>query len=129
MEIERKFLVADPPRELDRHPSKRLEQGYLALDGDVEVRVRRAGGRATMTVKRGGGLVRFEEEMPIGRERFERLWELTEGRRVEKVRHLLDHDGLTIELDVYGGDLAGLVVAEIEFASVIESVVFAPPDW
>ena len=32
-------------------------------------------------------MVRVEEEIPIEAERFDALWPLTEGRRVEKVRH------------------------------------------
>jgi len=87
VEIERKFLVRESPGDLASHPAERIEQGYLALDADrAEVRVRRRAGRATLTVKQGTGLVRLEEEISIGRARFERLWPLTEGRRVEKRR-------------------------------------------
>ena len=32
LEVERKFLLPAPPAGLDEHPSKRLEQGYLAID-------------------------------------------------------------------------------------------------
>jgi CYTH domain-containing protein/CHAD domain-containing protein len=130
MEIERKFLVREPRPDLGGCASDRIEQGYVALDGDaVEVRVRRRGGRATLTVKQGSGLARLEEEIALGRARFERLWELTDGRRLEKVRHLVPVDGATVELDVYGGELAGLLVAEVEFDSERDSDAFRPPDW
>jgi adenylate cyclase len=129
VEIERKFLVREPPDDLGRHPSQRLEQGYLALDGVVELRARRAGRQAVLTLKAGGGLARLEEEFPLGRERFERLWPLSEGRRIVKTRHRIPHDGLTIEVDVYDGDLLGLVVAEVEFGSVEASEAFTAPDW
>jgi adenylate cyclase len=36
---------------------------------------------------------------------------------------------VTIELDVYGGDLEGLVVAEVEFASEEDADAFDPPAW
>ena len=120
MEIERKFLVETPPADLGEHPSSALEQGYVAIHADgTEVRIRRRDGASVLTIKSGGGLVRVEEELAIGDDAFERLWPLTEGRRIEKVRHLIPAEppGLVIELDVYGGDLAGLVVAEIEFGS------------
>jgi CYTH domain-containing protein/CHAD domain-containing protein len=130
VEIERKFLVGEPPPDLGGCASDHIEQGYVALDGDaVEVRVRRRGGRATLTVKQGSGHARLEEEIALGRARFERLWELTEGRRLEKVRHLVPVGDVTVELDVYGGVLAGLVVAEVEFDSESESDAFRPPDW
>jgi CYTH domain-containing protein/CHAD domain-containing protein len=130
VEIERKFLVREPPPDLGGYAADRIKQGYLTLDGDaIEVRVRRRGGRSTLTVKQGVGLVRLEEEIAVGRARFERLWALTEGRRLEKVRHLVPVRDATVELDVYGGALAGLVVAEVEFDSVSASGAFRPPEW
>jgi adenylate cyclase len=36
---------------------------------------------------------------------------------------------VTAEVDVYAEALAGLLTAEIEFASTEASAAFAPPDW
>jgi adenylate cyclase len=131
IEIERKFLVPAAPGDLDRHRSTAIEQGYLAIaDDGTEVRIRRRDGSATLTVKGAGGRTRVEEELEIDGDRFERLWPLTEGRRIEKTRYEIPTgDGLTIELDVYGVALAGLVVAEVEFASEDAADAFAGPDW
>jgi adenylate cyclase len=131
IEIERKFLVPEAPADLDRHPSTAIEQGYLAIaDDGTEVRIRRRDGSATLTVKGAGGRSRVEEELEIDEERFERLWPLTDGRRIEKTRYEIPaDDGLTIELDVYGGDLAGLVVAEVEFPDEAAADGFVPPAW
>jgi adenylate cyclase len=94
------------------------------------VRIRRRDGEAWLTVKSGAGRVRVEEEIEIDDERFERLWPLTEGLRIEKRRYEIDAgDGLVIELDVYGGDLDGLVVAEVEFDSEEAAEAFAVPTW
>jgi CYTH domain-containing protein len=129
-EIERKFLVAELPGDLEAHPSEPIEQGYVAIDGAVETRLRRRGGRALLTIKSGSGRVRVEEEFEIGRRRFESLWPLTEGRRVTKMRYELPGpDGLTIELDRYTGELDGLVLAEVEFESEAASDDFDPPAW
>jgi adenylate cyclase len=132
IEIERKFLVTELPGDLDRYPADPVEQGYLAItDQGVEVRLRRRAGRTLLTVKSGPGLVRVEEEIPIEERRFASLWPLTEGRRVTKRRHLvpLEREGLTAELDVYTGELEGLLTAEIEFASEEASAAFVPPAW
>jgi CYTH domain-containing protein len=131
VEIERKFLVAELPPELNQHPGQRIEQGYLAIAPDgVEVRVRRRDGQATLTVKSGPGQVRTEEEMAIDERRFDALWRLTEGRRVSKTRHELPlEDGAVAELDVYDGELDGLLTVEIEFDSVDASERFTPPPW
>ena len=131
VEVERKFVLAGPPPDLDRHPADAIEQGYLAIAGDgVEVRVRRRGESCTLTVKSGPAHVRVEEEIPIDERRFEALWALTDGRRLVKTRHLVPlEDGLEAEVDVYGEGLDGLVVAEIEFPSESVSAGFEPPAW
>jgi CYTH domain-containing protein len=41
----------------------------------------------------------------------------------------MKENGYQLELDVYQGSLAGLVVAEIEFESVEESQRFSLPSW
>lgn len=128
VEVERKFLVADPP-ELDPASGAEIEQGYLATGSDGEVRLRRKGGRHLLTAKRGSGLAREEAEIEIDGERFEELWPLTAGRRLHKRRHTVPHRNLTIEIDVYAGDLEGLIVAETEFASEEEARAFDPPAW
>jgi adenylate cyclase len=128
MEVERKFLVAEPP-DLDGIDAEEIEQGYLAIGSEGEVRLRRKGDRRLLTAKQGGGLSREEAEAEIDPEAFETLWPLTEGRRVRKRRHRMEHGGRTIEVDVYEGDLDGLVVAEIEFPSEEEARAFEPPEW
>jgi CYTH domain-containing protein len=131
IEIERKFLVTRLPDDLDGHPARPIRQGYLAIEGGGnEVRVRQIGDATVLTVKRGGGRTRIEEEIPIEPAAFERLWPLTEGRRVEKVRHLLPAgDAIVLELDVYEGDLEGLLVAEVEFASEADADAWVAPPW
>jgi len=131
VEIERKFLVRELPPGLERSRSTRIEQGYLAIaDDGTEVRIRRRDGAAVLTVKAGSGRTRLEEEIEIDAERFARLWPLTEGRRLEKTRHLISAGvGLTIELDVYSGALRGLRVAEVEFGSEEGADGFEPPEW
>ena len=128
MEVERKFLVGEPP-DLDGAESDEIEQGYLAIGSEGEVRVRRKGEKLVLTAKRGSGLSREEAEVELDRASFDELWELTEGRRLRKRRHVIPHGELKIELDVYEGDLEGLRVAEIEFSSEDEANGFDPPDW
>lgn len=129
-EIERKFLVSTAPDWLGDHPSTRIEQGYLAIDGDAEVRLRRAGTSLTLTVKRGSGKVREEVEIALGPGQFNELWPLTEGRRLVKTRYVVPlGDRLRAEVDVYSGPLAGLVTAEVEFESPSRSRSFRARKW
>lgn len=129
-EIERKFLVKEVPENLNKHPSTEIIQGYLAITEDgTEVRVRKKGDGYFLAVKNGFGLQRQEVEIDISRDQFEKLWSMTKGRGIEKVRFEIDYSGMKIELDIYKGILNGLIVAEVEFLSIDEARSFIPPDW
>jgi adenylate cyclase len=126
-EIERKFIVADPPERLLEHGSA-IQQGYLSIE-PVEVRIRSRDGEAhELTVKSLGGLARTEVELALTPDQFDELWPLV-GAVIEKTRYVADQDGRTLEVDVYGGTLDGLVVAEVEFPSEGEATTFIPPAW
>lgn len=130
LEVERKFLLSEPPPGLDSCPATPIEQGYLALSDGVEVRLRRAGESRTLTVKRGAGEVREEVEVALDPTAFERLWPLTESRRLSKIRYRKPlGEGVEAEVDVYRGRLEGLIVAEVEFPSSERSRGFQPPPW
>lgn len=130
LEIERKFLVKNLPEGLELSPHTVIIQGYVVITEDgTEVRVRDKGGLYFQTVKSGGGKTRSEVEMSISRQQFEALWPLTKGKRVEKTRYEISYENRVIELDVYHGDLNGLVTAEVEFDSEEVSNQFTPPGW
>src|SRR5262245_700753 len=116
-ETELKFVLSEPPRfDLDGYPCEAIRQGYVAIHPDgTEVRLRAKGGRRLLGIKSGPARTRVEEEIELDEARFDALWPLTEGRRIEKRRYVIPADeGLSIELDVYEGDLEGLLTAEIE---------------
>jgi CYTH domain-containing protein len=126
-EIERKFLVETVPERLP--PGRLLRQAYVAVEGDVSIRVRDDDGARSLTVKGGRGTIRAEVELEPDADQFAALWELAGDRRVEKTRHVLPLPPVAVELDVYAGGLEGLVVAEVEFDSVEASEAFEPPSW
>lgn len=129
VEIERKFRVARVPDDEVLGPGAGLRQGYVAVDGDIEVRVRNEDGACTLTVKGGRGLERAEVEIAIGQGDFDELWTLAGDRTIEKTRHRIPIGTLTAELDLYAGRLAGLAVVEVEFASRADAEGFVAPDW
>jgi adenylate cyclase len=126
-EIERKFRIHDVPADLG--DGTHLRQGYLAVDDDVEVRVRDKGGTHVLGVKGGHGLERTEVEVEIDAATFDTLWGLAGRRRIDKTRYRLPVSDHTAEVDVYGGGLEGLVVAEVEFASREDAEAFTAPAW
>ncbi len=130
VERERKFLIGTVPDGLVHSGVDQLRQGYLAIDDGRSVRVRDAGpAGCTLTVKAGKGAERTELEWPIERRDFDAAWPHTLGRRVEKTRHRIPFGEHVIELDVFGGDLDGLVIAEVEFTSNDAMAAFSPPPW
>ncbi len=130
-EIERKFLLDQLPPAVSSSAGERLRQGYVAVDGDVNVRVRIVADVATLTVKAGAGLARTEVEVAITTVQAEALWAHTVGRRIEKSRYRvsLDTDGPTAEVDEYFDALAGVMVVEVEFPTIAAATAFQPPDW
>lgn len=133
LEIERKFLIEGPwPQPCSGAVA--IVQGYLPQpDGEAgEVRVRMARNpdgteQAWLTHKSQGGLVRteVEEEIPVERAR-QLLSQATSS--LEKLRYTLAlPHGLELEVDVYEGSLAGLVVAEVELPS--PDTPLALPEW
>src|SRR4051794_41969955 len=87
-----------------------MRQGYLAEDGDVEVRLRITDAGSVITVKAGSGLHRTGGESAITDQDAEALWPKTVGRRIEKVRHRVAVGELTAEGDGYGGGPQGMGV-------------------
>ena len=117
------------PGEIDRYRCDPIEQGYLAVSAESEVRIRSIGEELLLTLKRGSGRERFEREIEVTEEQFQALWCATEGCRLTKRRFYVPLGQGTAQLDVYGGDLDGLITAEVEFDSREESEAFDPPAW
>ena len=128
MEIERKFLPVQLPEDLDRFEMHRIEQGYL--NTDPVIRIRRADDDYYLTYKSRGLLAREEYNLPLDEESYRHLKPKADGRVIEKRRYLIPLDvRLTVELDVFEGDLAPLILAEVEFESEEEANAFVPPKW
>ncbi|GAA4258829.1 hypothetical protein GBZ26_06985 [Azospirillum formosense] len=128
VEIERRFLVRRDIRPLCRNGLS-IVQGYLPSDDGRTVRVRVAGPDATLTVKGPRrGLCREEVEHPLPLDLALGLLRHSCRRGlIEKTRYLVHHHGLCWEIDVFGGENAGLVIAEVELSDPDQVVPL--PDW
>lgn len=135
IEIERKFLLVSGSWKAHVHRSQRIAQAYLndyaaVADGHEQcsVRVRIAGLDANLNIKsRETGARRQEFEYPIPVSDAESLMALSCGPAIDKTRHYVNFGAHCWEIDEFGGDNAGLVVAEIELDAVDEA--FEKPDW
>lgn len=128
MEIERKYLIETIPDNIHSYPHRSIEQGYLSTE--PVVRVRRDGNDYVLTYKSKGLLVREEYNLPLTRESYEHLRKKIDGRLIQKERYCIPYtDSLTIELDIFKGELAPLVLAEVEFQNETSAHEFVPPTW
>jgi CYTH domain-containing protein len=129
LEIERKYLVRAAPPDLDTWPFEEVRQGYLAIESDGrEVRVRQHGSKSVLTYKRGSGAQREEVEIQLDADQFAQLWPATQNRRVQKRRYRIGAEQIVL-LDVFGGALSGLLLAEVEFQTAAECAAYLPPAW
>ena len=129
-EIERKFLVRDTSV-LEGVSGIEIRQGYLSIDPERSVRVRRAGELAFVTIKgktNASGTSRSEFEYPIPPGDADVILdELARRPLIEKTRYRVQAGNRVWEIDVFGGVNAGLVVAEVELPA--EDTRFALPAW
>lgn len=128
-EFERKFVLKEWPEAI--HFSKRISirQGYLAIDGHNEVRIREAGHVYMFTVKSLEMQGREEVDITIDRNRFHQLWSMTDHRRIRKVRHIANVEAHTIELDEFLDQHEGLRIVEVEFPDESAAAAFEPYEW
>lgn len=136
VEIERRFILAEPPSFLVRLDSLEIEQWYPpnlaglilpkeALEVVTEgVRIRCVDNSWIATVKGPWvGAARAEFEWDISPMQCHEEWPM-----ISKTRYLWPSpDGLVWEIDVFKGELAGLVIAEVELTNEEDEVEI--PSW
>lgn len=128
-EIERKFLVANDgwrAATVERLP---LRDGLIGHFSHGKVRVRIDGDRAWLTVKGprdGFGRAEFEYAIPCP-DAEAMLATVCVGGLIEKTRHRVPHAGLVWDVDVFGGILDGIILAEVELES--QDQEFDRPAW
>ncbi|MBK1703496.1 CYTH domain-containing protein [Halochromatium glycolicum] len=128
-EIERKFLVSSESWREAVELEVPVMQGYLAGTSRLTLRARLQGDQGVLTIKGASrGISRSEFEYPIPAEDAKAmLAELAEYSIVEKTRYLVRFGAHLWEIDVFAGDNAGLVLAEIELSAEDED--FERPAW
>ena len=127
-EIERKFLV---DLEKFQKPEKgiKIMQGYLFRSERISLRLRQADEKALLTIKGASdGIARSEFEYEIPPADLEAMFtEFGTGKYISKMRYHEKVGSHLWEIDVFEGDNAGLVIAEIELDSTDEE--FEMPVW
>lgn len=128
-EIERKFLVTDGSWLTAAEKKIAIVQFYLAISAERSIRLRISDGKAAkLTLKFGSDLSErdeFEYSVPLADALEMKAFAL--GKVIEKIRHHVRHHGYLYEVDVFSGDLDGLVVAELETPDQVAQAML--PAW
>lgn len=130
IEIERKFLVKNNAFIAESSTSFTIAQGYLSSVPERTVRIRIKGDKGFLTIKgksSASGASRLEWEKEISVEEAKLLLPLCEKGVIQKTRYEVVSGNHIIEIDVFEGENAGLVLAEIELSDENES--YLKPDW
>lgn len=139
VEIERKYLLDEYPAALIEEGSlvvemeQLIEQTYLALDEDQELRVRKLvdvqTGKVefTHTFKKGFGLAREEIEYSISAGLYEQVVQAHGAIPLTKRRVTARWGDRLVEIDNYSE--VNLLVLEVEFPTLEEAEAFVPPAW
>ena len=127
MEIERKYIIEETPKNLENFVSKKIKQGYISTS--PVIRIRQLDDDYILTIKGKGLLAREEHEINISKNEFYSLHEKVDGLVIDKTRYYIPYEKYTIELDVFHKDYEGLILAEVEFESIEEANIFTPPKW
>jgi CYTH domain-containing protein len=128
-EIERKFLISSSAWRDLVEASIRIRQFYLAAAPGRTIRIRISDGDAARLTLKFGNQIRERDEFeyPVPLADAEEMLAFAIGRVIEKTRHHVRHRGYLYEVDVFGGPLAGLVVAELETPVNVPNEML--PDW
>jgi CYTH domain-containing protein len=132
VELEYKFLV-DAAKLPELKGGSKLSQGYLAFNPTVRIRLDepengQAVGYITIKSPALAGRNEFEYEIPA--DEAKELLKLAQSSVVAKRRYKLPLEGapdLKWELDVFEGDNAGLMIAELEVPD--STTNFTRPAW
>ena len=141
MEIERKYLVAQLPPNLEEFEHIEIEQGYLCTSPTL--RIRKAGDAYILTVKenrrsQSGAIVNREEEFALSPDDYKRLRTKCDRGFVTKTRYFIDlrrqtgdglYSGLVAELDIFHDANASLILVEVEFPDENVAKNFVKPIW
>lgn len=133
MEIEKKYLVEKLPKNLDSYKHYSIEQSYLCSEPTIRIRKRDDDFFLTIKNRKNKSASKLnvseEIEMNISKESYYHLKEKIDGISIEKTRYLIPYQDYTIELDVFGGEMKGFCMAEVEFPSEEKALEFVKPDW
>ena len=133
IEREKTYLAKYVPEGLLNCRSKEIIDVYIS--DSVEhpmLRIRKNGDTYEITKKTPvsgtDSSEQIEQTIPLSAEEFVSL-SVTPGKRLQKQRYYYNYQDRTAEIDVFKGDLNGLVIVDVEFENSEDKNNFTIPDF
>lgn len=133
IELERTFLAKKIPHNLQECKYRKIIDIYIPKERKhPSLRIRRNGDKYRLTkkepVKRGDKSKMLEQTIFLTESEYNILSK-TKGKKVEKMRYQYKYENVVAEIDVFQGDLKGLVLVDFEFKTVAEKNKFKMPNF
>jgi len=124
--LERRFLVSFVPAHYETLPRVVVREGYLATDGNPDVKIAQIGRRFSIVTAANGALDR-RGDTRLNSRQFAALWPATLRSQSERERTILHWGGFRVALDRFRNPLAGFILARVPIAGGSDG--FVPPAW
>lgn len=133
IERERTFLLKYLPKDLQNFPKEEVIDLYIPKNVEhPKIRIRKVGEKMFITKKVGvpgdDNSIKQETTIPLEKHEYQGFMS-TQGKLLSKIRYQYSWQGRAGELDVFQGDLFGLVMIDFEFETQEELQVFAMPEF
>lgn len=133
LELEYTFLASELPKEIEGISPTRLVDIYIPESGANHscLRLRQKGNTYEITKKSpmtaGDASTQLETTIKLDANEFVAL-SSTSKKRIVKDRYVTDINGFPAEVDIFRGELEGLVLIDFEFLNEEERSQFIKPD-
>lgn len=133
IELERTYLAKSFPPGLAQTPFRHIVDLYLPSEHPhPKLRLRKSGDSYAITKKvplhGNDSSEQAEHTIPLTEQEFIACTAM-ECKKVEKQRYYYSWQDTTLEIDVFGGGLVGLILIDVEFKSTEEKDAFVMPDF
>lgn len=133
IEVEKTYLAKYLPENLQDCVFKEMEDIYLPKEAEhSRLRIRKNGELFVITKKEPiigeNASMHTEHTIKLTSDEFQVLSNI-DGNKISKLRYYYPYQGMTAEIDIFSGKMAGLVLVDFEFSSQEEMEKFEMPDF
>jgi CYTH domain-containing protein len=133
LELEKTFLVSELPPQINGAQHERIEDGFITpYQNQPVLRLRHRGNKFEITKKaaldQNDASAHHEHTIDLTEQEYNALLS-SFTLKIRKIRYYVSVYGKQAEIDIFGGDLSGLITVDFEFKTPEEMQSFQPPEF